>query len=209
MLCDLPFGRQHAADPPTLYPEALREAARVLRPHGRAVFLVSEEHLGLMHRICGAAEGGEGGEVGGGGGGGDSGGGGESGCGLRVLCVRAVPLGLMRAAIVVCERCAAADSDAVASAPASAAAVLATPVAPEAAAAPAKVPTRLPWETKAGRAGWDALRKRDRPPMVPAALSWGRDAGSLPGQPAPPPVEGSLAGVASMNLGPAPAAGGQ
>ena len=152
---------------------------------------VSEEHLGLVHRICGVAEGGDGGEVGGGEGSGDT-------CALRVLCVRAVPLGLLRAAIVVCERCAAADSDAVASAPASAAAALATPVAP------VKVPTRLPWETKAGRAGWDALRKRDRPPMVPAALSRGRDPESLAGQPGLP-VEG-VAREASMNLRPSPAA---
>ena len=36
-----------------------------------------------------------------------------------------------------------------------------------------EVASRLPWETSEGRAGWDAMRKRGRPPLVPAALSRG------------------------------------
>ena len=115
------------ADPATLYPAVLREVVRVLRPAGRAVLMVSEDALDLMRELCSGAQ----------------------GCGLRLLCIRAVPLGLLAAAIVVTERAEAGSAG----------------------SAELEVARRLPWETSEGRAGWDAMRKRGRPPLVPAALS--------------------------------------
>mmetsp|Transcript_27383 Transcript_27383/g.52144 ORF Transcript_27383/g.52144 Transcript_27383/m.52144 type:complete len:469 (+) Transcript_27383:120-1526(+) len=56
MLCDLPFGKMHGTveGNQTLYPKMMCEAARVVRPGGKAVLLTSDSNSDLMESQVGA-----------------------------------------------------------------------------------------------------------------------------------------------------------
>jgi SAM-dependent methyltransferase len=172
IVCDLPFegdtkfGHHLDTSRGASLRRVVREWARVLPVSGRAVALISEARLPVLHEAL-------------------------VGSGLRAIHQRACPLGFTRAAIVVTERvdaaAAAADDDdddagdddaddrcdrddhhhrGATDAPWSQADEHEGPTE-EGSHARMQLESRLPWEGSGRRSSWGVLKKQDRGPMVP------------------------------------------
>ena len=167
IVCDLPFegdtkfGHHLDTSRGASLRRVVREWARVLPVSGRAVALISEARLPVLHDAL-------------------------VGSGLRAIHQRACPLGFTRAAIVVTERvdaaAAAADDDdndsddrcdrddhhqrGATDAPWSQADEHEGPTE-EGSHARMQLESRLPWEGSGRRSSWGVLKKQDRGPMVP------------------------------------------